>query len=927
MPKDFRPVDVDRLVLASEKPSRYVGGEVNSIVKDLRAAEATWVLAFPDTYEVGMSNLGFRVLYHVLNRRPEAAAERCFMPWGDMAAALRRTGTPLFTLESRAPVRSFDVLGFTLQFELAATSVLAMLDLAGIPLLAEDRTLEDPLVIGGGPCAHAPEPMAPFFDAFVVGEGEEVVHEITDLVRAFKGSGGTRRELLWELAELRGVYVPSLFEFEFERGGPIRAIVPKKPGYARVRRRVVPDLNAAPFPDHPVLPFMHTVHDRLPIEIQRGCTRGCRFCQVGMLTRPTRQRDPHEVRRLAEVGLASTGYEEVSFLSLSAGDYQCLNGMLEDFFDRWAPERVSVGIPSLRTETMNARLAEQIRRVKKGGFTVAPEAATERMRRVINKGNEEKDLLHAVETIFGAGWDLVKFYFMIGLPTERDEDVREIVHLAKKALAIGRRYSQRAAINVGVSTFVPKPFTPFQWEPHIPIEETRRKHQLLREAAPRGGPIDLKYHDAEGSRVEAALCLGDRRASTALLHAYRNGAALDGWSEHFSYDRWLAAFAAMEAEHGVSVDFFAHREKGRDELFSWDVIDAEVSRPHLWKEREKARREAKLVDCAIAPCTVCGACDYEVARTRVYDPRDYVHEDGRPYDLRLAELTRPAETRAGEAPPAGVKLPVIGPGISGFRPWEEDGGEAPEEAAAPDDGDEEEEAAPPPRAPAAPRYHVRLRYAKTGRAVAVSHLETMTVMARALRRAQVQVAFSEGFNPKPRLSFGPALPVGAESRAEYFDAEVLEAPDVEAIAARLAATLPAGFTLLDARQIPRETPSLQASIAAVRWRATLPASLAARLAEGVAAFHAAAELPIVRERAAPKPRKRRGKRGERRGPIVRTYDLKRLVDELAVEDGAVVFTVRNDPAGSARPGEVLEAVLAGAAEHDVRLVKEEVRFS
>jgi len=391
---------LDRLILSAQKPSRYVGGEWNAVKKDLRQATVTWALAFPDTYEVGMSNVGFRLLYHALNERPDVACERVFMPWADLESALKAEGLPIFSIESRAPLSAFDVIGFTLQFELCYTTVLAMLDLAGIPLFAKDRRREDPLILGGGPCAYNPEPVADFFDALVVGEGEEAIHEISDVVAGWKRSGAPREDLLWHLAEIPGVYVPSLFRFHYGADHTIRAIEPLKPGYETVVRRVIPDLNLVPQAQRPIVPFLQTVHDRLPLEIQRGCTRGCRFCQVGMITRPTRQRDPNQVRRIAEEGLKTTGYEEVGFLSLSAGDYSCINGVLEDFFDEFGAENVAISLPSLRTETMNARLAEQIARVRKSGFTVAPEAGSERLRRVINKGNAEKDLQHAVETIF-----------------------------------------------------------------------------------------------------------------------------------------------------------------------------------------------------------------------------------------------------------------------------------------------------------------------------------------------------------------------------------------------------------------------------------------------------------------------------------------------------------------------------------------------
>src|SRR6266850_1695264 len=620
---------LDRLILSAQKPSRYAGGELNAVRKDLAQAGVKWALAFPDTYEVGMSNVGFRLLYHALNERPDVACERVFMPWTDMEAALKAEGEPLFSIENRAPLRAFDIVGFTLQFELCYTTVLAMLELGGIELHARDRKRDDPLILGGGPCTYNPEPVADFFDAFVIGEGEEVVHEISGAVAWWKDSGAPREDLLWLLAEIPGVYVPSLFRVHYRADKTISAVEPLKPGYETIVRRVIPDLNLVPQAKKPIVPFMQTVHDRLPLEIQRGCTRGCRFCQVGMITRPTRQRDPNDVRRIAEQGLESTGYEEVGFLSLSAGDYSCIDGVLEDFFDEFGPENVGISLPSLRTETMSERLAGQIKRVRKSGFTVAPEAATERMRRVINKGNSEKDLLHAVDTIFSAGWDLVKFYFMIGLPTERDEDVRAIVSLCAEALRRGKKLNPRAEINVGISTFCPKPFTPFQWEPMISLEETQRKHGILRDELRKLGrgfrDLHVKPHDARQGALEGALALGDRRLATAVLHAYRAGQRLDGWTEHFRLQAWHEAFAHAEAEHGVGLAFFAHREKGKDEVLPFDHIDCEVTKPYLWKERVASLKEGATHDCAYGDerCTACGACDYEVVDTIVYHPEDY----------------------------------------------------------------------------------------------------------------------------------------------------------------------------------------------------------------------------------------------------------------------------------------------------------------
>jgi radical SAM family uncharacterized protein/radical SAM-linked protein len=826
---------LDRLILSAQKPSRYAGGEWNAVKKDLRKARVTWALAFPDTYEVGMSNVGFRLLYHALNERPDAACERVFMPWADLESALKAERLPLFSIESRAPLVAFDVLGFTLQFELCYTTVLAMLDLAGIPLFAKDRRREDPLILGGGPCAYNPEPVADFFDAFVVGEGEEAIHEISDVVADWKKSGAPRDDLLWYLAEIPGVYVPSLFRFRYGDDRTIAAIEPLKPGYETVVRRTIPDLNLVPQAARPIVPFLQTVHDRLPLEIQRGCTRGCRFCQVGMITRPTRQRDPNQVRRIAEEGLASTGYEEGGFLSLSAGDYSCINGVLEDFFDEFGPENVAISLPSLRTESMNARLAEQIARVRKSGFTVAPEAGSERLRRVINKGNAEKDLQHAVETIFQAGWELVKFYFMIGLPTERDEDVKEIVRVCAEALRRGKRATPKAEINVGISTFCPKPFTPFQWDPMISLAETKRKHALLRDEIRGLGrgyrDLHVKPHDARQGALEGALALGDRRLSTAVLHAYQKGQRLDGWTERFHLEVWEESFARCEAEHGVGLAFFAHREKGKDEVLPFDHIDCEVTKPYLWKERMAAHSEGKTHDCAYGDerCTACGACDYEVVDTIVYHPEDY----------------RPQKRAPAPPPPAE-------------------------------------------------RSTVRLRYAKEGIAVALSHLETMTALLRTFRRAGLPIPHTQGFSPKPRVSFGPACPVGTESRAEYLDITLHGRPDPAEVVAKIRAELPGGFRILSCDPIDGDGESLSRAIRGIEYVVDLPEG-APEAGERVAAFSARPEATVVRER---------------EGKVPLRIDLKAAVQEIRSQGPhSLRFTLRaGETQATARPYELLGAI-------------------
>jgi radical SAM family uncharacterized protein/radical SAM-linked protein len=600
-------------LLSVEKPARYMGGEMGAISK--AQAEVRFFLAFPDVYEVGMSHLGLQILYAVLNAVPWIGAERVYAPWPDMEEMLRQDRTPLTTLESSSSLAQADILGFTLQYELSYSNVLNMLELAGIPLLAAERTERDPLVLGGGPCAFNPEPLADFFDAFLIGDGEEAVLEVAEACRAWKQSGEGRQELLERLTAIAGVYVPSFFQPAYDDAGHITAMTPLKSGYTKVRRRFVSDLNETLYPIAPVVPFLKTVHDRVSLEIARGCTRGCRFCQAGYIYRPVRERNPERLLTLVEETLRATGYDEISLLSLSTGDYGCITPLLKALMDRYAAERVAVSLPSLRVGSLTPEMAEEIRKVRKTGFTLAPEAGSERLRLVINKGIAEADLLEGARSVYAAGWRLIKLYFMIGLPTETMADLLGIADLAKKVKQQGKGLGG-GEVNVAVSSFVPKPHTPFQWEPQISYEEILEKQQFLRREL-RTRKLKFKWQDAPLSVMEGVFARGDRRLGRVLVEARRLGCRFDGWGEHFNFAAWQQAFAA------VGIDpLFYHRRREYDELLPWDHLDCGVSREFLREERQKAAVGEYTPDCRTGACTGCGVCDFDQLKMRLHTLED-----------------------------------------------------------------------------------------------------------------------------------------------------------------------------------------------------------------------------------------------------------------------------------------------------------------
>jgi len=599
-------------LLSVEKPARYMGGEMGSVVK--QAVDLRIALAFPDVYEVGMSHLGLRILYQILNAKEGIAAERVYTPWPDMAAQMAEQQIPLATLETGTPLAETDIIGFTLQYELSCTNILTMLRQAAIPLRAVDRDNHWPLVIGGGPGAYNPEPLAPFFDAFLLGDGEEAVLEIASLLRDWKESGAVDKQtLLEQLAGISGVYIPSFFRIEYHDDGRVAAVQPLKTGQVKIRRRFLPDIESAAFPDNPIVPFMKTIHDRVAIEVARGCTRGCRFCQAGYIYRPLRERSPQRISELIDSSLKNTGYEEISLLSLSTGDYSCIAPLLQDLMSRHAQGRVAISLPSLRVGTLTPELIDEIRKVRKTGFTLAPEAASERLRNVINKGISEQDLIDGAYNIFAAGWRMIKLYFMMGLPTETREDLQAIPELARQVKNQARRSGGQGEVNVAVSTFVPKPHTPFQWQRQLSLEETRERQRFLKDEL-RRRKLNFKYQDAELSFMEGVFARGDRRLAPVLERAVELGACFDGWNEYFSLERWLQAFA----DCGIDPAWYL-RERALDELLPWGHLDAGIDTSFLLKELDLAQAGTATPDCRFGSCSDCGVCDFKEVSNRVVE--------------------------------------------------------------------------------------------------------------------------------------------------------------------------------------------------------------------------------------------------------------------------------------------------------------------
>jgi len=603
------------------KPVQYVGGELNSTVKDWDVAgEATvrWALMYPDAYEVGLPNQGVMILYELLNERPDVLAERTYAVWPDLERLMREHGVPQFTVESQRPVGAFDLLGVSFATELGYTNLLAGLDLAGIPLLAADRDENHPIVIAGGHAAFNPEPIADFIDAAVLGDGEQAVLRISDIVREFKSAGcpGGRVELLTRLARDGGVYVPGFYDVHYLPDGRIQRVVPNRGGIPwLVTKHTVMDLDSWPYPKRPLVPLAESVHERMSVEIFRGCTRGCRFCQAGMITRPVRERSITGIGQMVDRGLAATGFEEVGLLSLSSADHSEIGGIAKGLADRYEGTHTGLSLPSTRVDAFNVELANELTRGgRRSGLTFAPEGGSERIRKVINKMVTEEDLIRTVATAYRGGWRQVKLYFMCGLPTETDEDVLQIAELAKKVIEVGREASGHRDVRctVSIGAFVPKPHTPFQWAAQCDHETVDARLGRLRDALRSdrryGRSIGFRYHDGKPAIVEGLLSRGDRRVGRVIRAVWAAGGRFDGWSEHFSYERWMAAAAEALADEPVDVDWYTTREREAGEVLPWDHLDSGLDRDWLWQDWQDALAQVEVDDCRWTPCFDCGVC-------------------------------------------------------------------------------------------------------------------------------------------------------------------------------------------------------------------------------------------------------------------------------------------------------------------------------
>ncbi len=813
------------------KPQRYVGEELHAVKKDLSRADVTLALAFPEIYEIGMSHVGFGILYHLCNRREDVAAERVYCPWPDMEEAMRREHIPLFSLESKTPLSQFDVIGFSLQSEFTYTNVLTMIDLAGCPVFARERDSAFPLIIAGGPCTANPEPLSDFIDAFLIGDGEELLMSFLDRVKYHKEKKTAKPAMLLDLSGMGGVYVPSLYEFRFDGPKMLDYCVRQHGVPLKVQRQYIGALAAENYPDKPLVSSMEITHDRLSLEIMRGCTQGCRFCQAGFWYRPVREMALKDVVDLARRGIERTGLTELNLCSLSTADYSGIRDLTEQLKAVMEPKGVSVALPSLRADSLSVQLADNVASVRRSGFTFAPEAGSWRLRKVINKCITNEQMLEAVDIACQKGWDAIKLYVMVGLPSETQADLEELADVVQKIHAIGKRYRGPKKLTVSIGAFVPKAFTPFQWEGLESLEVLKERLSWLKRVLESKNTV-VKWHSLEASLIECVLSRGDRRLGQVIYRVWKDGGRYDGWSQYFDFARWQSAFGAGD----VKMEWFL-RPLGAEEPVPWDVIDAGVTKKYLLAERQKAFEGALTTDCKWGDCHHCGIRNA-------------------PKDIVLAQPGGPQiREKTGEIMVADKILPRETGQIAGRT--------------------------------------FRMKFAKKAPLRYLSHLDLMRMIEMILRRAAVPMVYTQGFHRRPKMHFGPSLPLGLTSVSEWVDFELMTggetgwegAQGIENLMKRLSSVCPPGFEILELHLLKGQAPSLSARYGAARYDIVLGASGMERL-EAPKKIREFLDLPEFWIE-------------EQREKRVRRLDLRKAVRAACIREDKIDITCSiNDPAGN-----------------------------